>query len=294
MFIANEFKNTEARPNNSEYREGMLVVMEDIINNIIADKPTFSIEDFSAIYFDEYSMETNCHKDIISTMFVVIDQPNNYKLDKIKISKKSKDNKIKFPDLYYTLDEFKDNIFEQLLQYLDPNNMLWKDSNSIIIKTTDYNEEHGINNFFLKIIPCIAHYNENNIKGIMYLVNNQVQIEYPDIALENYHNKNTITDDVFRQVNLIFKNILLKNKKIERLPSEIIETILYNVPSEMFLNDNYDSLIRIINYLRNKSVKDYKTLDEQDYAFSSLYRSMSSIYVKHILKIIEKYLLDFQ
>ena len=38
-------------------------------------------------------------------------------------------------------------------------------------------------------------------------------------------------------------------------------------------------------------MKSFKTIDEQDFAFSSIYRSMSVFYTKNILKIIERYLL---
>ena len=53
-------------------------------------------------------------------------------------------------------------------------------------------------------------------------------------------------------------------------------------------------MIKIINYVRNMSLKEIKTLDEQDYALTSKYRAMSAFYVKHIIKIIEKYLLSIK
>ena len=78
------------------------------------------------------------------------------------------------------------------------------------------------------------------------------------------------------------------------MPSEIIETILYNVPTQIFINDSYDNMIKIINYIRNMSLKEIKTLDEEDFALTSIYRSMSPFYVKHINKIIEKYLITIK
>ena len=87
---------------------------------------------------------------------------------------------------------------------------------------------------------------------------------------------------------VILKNILLKDKDIQRLPSEIIETLVYNVPNSMLKSDDINSLINIINFIRNNPMRDFRTIDEQDYAFSSLYRGMSAFYSRHILKIIEK------
>ena len=39
---------------------------------------------------------------------------------------------------------------------------------------------------------------------------------------------------------------------------------------------------KIINYIRNSNVLNYKTIDEQDYAFITAYRPMNLIYVKHV------------
>jgi hypothetical protein len=88
----------------------------------------------------------------------------------------------------------------------------------------------------------------------------------------------------------MFKNIILKDNKIKDLPFEIFETILYNVPNGMFIDDSKQTMLNIINFIRNNPIKNFKTIDEQDYAFSSIYRSMSLFYVKHITKQIEKYL----
>jgi hypothetical protein len=133
------------------------------------------------------------------------------------------------------------------------------------------------------------------IRGYIWLhdyiiKNGEIEIEYPDLLVKNFNKKNKQTKDKYRQTIVIFKNILLRNEKIDNLPSEIIETILYNVPNSLFEDDSQSSLIKIINFIRNNSLQDFLTIDEQDKAFTSRYRSMSSFYVKHILRIIENYL----
>ena len=65
----------------------------------------------------------------------------------------------------------------------------------------------------------------------------------------------------------------------------------YNVPNEMFKDTRQGTLINMINYIRNNSIREFKTLDEQDLAFVSQYKSMSLIYVKHATKLIEKQLI---
>ena len=86
----------------------------------------------------------------------------------------------------------------------------------------------------------------------MYLVNNQIQIEYPRLAIDNYIKKNEDTNDMYRQIILMIKNILLKEKSIEKLPSEIIETILYNVPNNVYKDDSYDTLIKMKGITRTE------------------------------------------
>lgn len=289
MFVANSLKNEYETPLIDEYRESFVELIFQMINKYIADKPLFSIDDFSVIYNDEFSMGTACHGDIFSTMYLQVNNPSNYKIHKITTRKKNL-KKIEIPELYTSLEDIKKGLFECLVSHLDGNNLVWVEKNCVCLKATVYDNDIGIMPYYLKIIPCLTYYNKNNVRGIMYFYGKDIDIEYPDIALNNFHNKNELTDDLFRQTVLIFKNILLKEKGIERLPSEIIETVLYNVPTEMYVDDSYQTILNILNYLRNKNIKDYVTLDEEDNAFVSTYRSMSTYYVKHILKIIEKYM----
>ncbi len=289
MFIANDLKKTYDIPELDKYREIFIDLTFLLVERFIADKPMFTMEDFSAIYFDEIAMGTACHKDIFSTIYLEIDQPMNYRPKNIS-NKKPKNDKITAPELYTTLEDFREGIFNQAVAYLDGNNLIWQEKNAVCIKTTIYDDVIGIQPYYIRIIPCLTHYNKDNVRGLLYHQNNEVNIEYPLLALENYESKNSMTDDLYRQVILVFKNILLKEKNIERLPGEIIETIVYNIPTEMFLDDNHSTLLNMINYLRNKSIRDYVTLDEQDFAFVSAHRSMSLFYVKHVLKLIEKYL----
>lgn len=290
MFVANQLKNIVEKVNIDEYKNSFIDTIRNVVEIFISDKNMFNLSDFSVIYFDEYTLNTNCNKEIFSTLYLEINQPNNIKIQKVKSIPKAKD-KIQMPELYLSLEEIQESLFQCFVGYLDNNNIIWKDQNSICIKTTIYDEIHGIDNYYFRIIPCLTYYNQDNVKGIMYKSNGGLEIEYPELAIDNFMTKNELTDDLFRQVILIFKNILLKEKTIEKLPSEIIETIVYNIPTEMFLNDSKETLLNMINFLRNNSIKDFQTIDEQDKAFVSIYRSMSLFYAKHVIKIIEKYLL---
>ncbi len=289
MFLANDLKREYEPPRVHDYRDEFVDIVFEIVSRYIADKPMFSMDNFTIMFNDEYSMGTACNKDIFSTIYLEIDQIANYKPKKITTKTKKKD-KVEIPELYTTLEDIRKGLFDTAVQYLDGNNLIWLEKCSLCIKSTVYDDDYGITPYYLRIIPCLKYYNKNNVSGVMYYTGNQIEIEYPLQTVNNFASKNTLTDDVYRQTVLIFKNILLKQKEIEKLPSEIIETVLYNVPTEMYLDDSYRTMLSIINYLRNKNVKDYVTIDEEDFAFTSMYRSMSLYYVKHILKIIEKYL----
>lgn len=288
MYIANELKKVVEKPYIENIRENYIDNLQSIVMDFFSDKKMFSLDNFSVQMFDEYIMGTNCHDEIFSTVYLIINQPLNYKLD-LK-SRKIKNNKIKTPELYLKLSEIKDGLFQTFLKHFDNSNLVWQDKYGICQKATILDENNQPNSYYFRLIPCLSYYNKNNVQGVMYYNNGDIEIEYPSIAIQNYIKKNEQTNDLYRQIILIFKNILLKEKDIEQLPSEIIETLLYNVPNELLISDNKQQMLNIINFIRNNPIKDFKTIDEEDFAFSSIYRSMSIYYVKHILKIIETYL----
>lgn len=283
MYIANELKVVNNKQYDADIRENVLDILYTLID-IIASKRAFDISDFNLEYYDEFELKTNCHEDIFNTIYISINQPSNYK--PLKKIPKDKD-KIIFPELYYTLDEFKKDLHAEFVANLDSNNIIWMDEYSVCLKAT-VNKDDAQYDYYFKMIPCLTYYNQNNVKGQMYQKNGGIEIEYIDLAKDNFKKKNDLTDDLFRQTILIYKNLLLKEKNITTLPREIIETFVYNVPNDMFVDDSKRTMINIVNYIRNNSIKLFKTIDEQDYAFTSQYRSMSPIYVRHITKVLEK------
>lgn len=284
MYIANELKVVNNKQYDADIRENVLDILYTLISDIIASKRAFDISDFNLEYYDEFELKTNCHEDIFNTIYISINQPSNYK--PLKKIPKDKD-KIIFPELYYTLDEFKKDLHAEFVANLDSNNIIWMDEYSVCLKAT-VNKDDAQYDYYFKMIPCLTYYNQNNVKGQMYQKNGGIEIEYIDLAKDNFKKKNDLTDDLFRQTILIYKNLLLKEKNITTLPREIIETFVYNVPNDMFVDDSKHTMINIVNYIRNNSIKLFKTIDEQDYAFTSQYRSMSPIYVRHITKVLEK------
>lgn len=289
MFIANELKVLNTNQYNEEIRANFMDILAMVVDKIISDKNIFELDNFYARYYDEFEIKTNCNENVFNTVYLELNQPLNHKPLK-NLKKSLKNNKIQFPDLYYRLEDLLEDIYNVMMVTLDNNNIVWKEEYCVCIKSTVI-EDDKPKEYYFRIIPCISYYNSQDVRGQMFKKNDGIEIEYVNNAMDNFKKKNDKTNDLFRQTILIFKNLILKEKNITTLPREIIETMLYNVPNEMYKDDSLNTMINIINYIRNNSIKQFKTIDEQDLAFVSIYRSMSLLYVKHITKIIEKNLL---
>ena len=151
---------------------------------------------------------------------------------------------------------------------------------------------HSKVGYYFRLIPCFAYTNENGNTGVLYYSDNErdIEIEYPNLAYENFIKKNEETNGAYLNSILIFKNIFAKQEKTLTLPFEIFETILYNVPNELFNLNFTQSALQIINFLRNKSTREFTTLDEQDSAFTSIYRSMSALYVRKAITSVSNFI----
>ena len=139
MFVVNELKKLENVDHIYSVRESFINILNNVINDFISNKTMFDMDNFEVVFYDEFTLETNCHKDIFSTIYLEINQPLNYKIvDKI-INKKKQNkptDKIIFPDLYMTLEKIIDELFDCFIRNMDQNNLIWLDDYSINIKST--------------------------------------------------------------------------------------------------------------------------------------------------------------
>ena len=77
----------------------------------------------------------------------------------------------------------------------------------------------------------------------------------------------------------------MKLAKETRLPTEIYEIICYNVPNEIIMKED---LTEMIKYLSKVNLKEFKSIDEQDLALATRNRVISAVYVKHVIKTLER------
>ena len=295
MYQSDNFDKSVVCKNYDIVKQNLKSMVHEIIENIIIDKPIFSIDDFDLYYYDDYVTNTNTNKVGDIRLYVEISQPKNIKTttDVIQKKKKKNDNKIHLPELHYSLEKFKKEMFEYLVNIFDSNTTLWITKFDISMNHTEDIEGDGnYTSYKIHIIPCISYTKDDKTTGVIYAneSGNEVEIEYPKLSIKNFEKKDKQTKGVYSSVIRIFKNLLMMKTDIYDLPSEIYEILLYNVPNENFVSTAPNDLLKVINYLRNADITKFKSMDEQDYAFISIYKSLSIFYAKRAPKLIEKQL----
>lgn len=286
MTIAKPFFVREQDEQNEIDMEVFQETIEELLPDFFSDKPLFKKNNYSVYFYDEYVLNTCVTGKSVPTMYLEINQPENIK----KWTKKK--NRHTYPELYTNLNTLRDNLFDFFLKKFDDNTLIWQDKYGVNFSINIYDEEDmSARNINFRLIPCITYTNEKNKNGIMYFNEKErdVIIDYPKLSMSNFKKKNKKCLGMYKEYCVVFKNIYraIKNEKV--LPSEIFETILYNVPDLFFENYSVENLNKIINYIRNSNVLNYLSMDEQDFAFITAYRPMNLIYVRHVIKKIEGY-----
>lgn len=287
MFVSDNFLQRINPDSYNDVRANFLWAMEDILDEFFIDKPLFKSDSIKLFYYDEYVLDTCITTKTNHVLYMEINQPQNIK----NWNKKS--NKHTYPELYYSLKKLRSDLLDYCITQFDNNTLLWKDKFAInfSINYLDEEADRVINHTF-KVIPCITYQNEKGENGIMYFNEeyNELIIEYPEMAIKNFNKKNRECLGMYKNYVVMFKNMIKQIKNEKTLPSEIFETILYNVPNLFFENYSIENIRRIINYIRNSTLYNYQTLDEQDFAFVTSYRPMNIVYVKHVIKKLENFI----
>lgn len=285
-----KYLNITETVNYENVKENLITISKYVVGNFFNDKPMFTEENFKYYYYDDFIFETNNSETNYITLYIEINQPKNIKsIQTEKFKRKVKDEKIK--DLHLTLEEIKNGLFEHYVTCFDNNTLLWQEKYSINLSVNEVIDNQKVN-YLIRIIPCFTYINEKGVSGVIYYDNNlyNIEIEYPLVSIQNFYNKNEATNNLYYYYDILIKNIFLECRKEKNIYFEIFETLLYNVPNKLYTDQSVKTLTQIINFLRNNNIKDYKTIDEQDFAFTSKYKSFSILFAKHALGQIEKYI----
>lgn len=290
MIQTNEMKKIVLKPDLNYYLDNFKKHILYVIDNYFKEIKIMNHSNIKTYYYDEYSIDTNVIENTYATLYIEIDPKDNIK--NFVGSKNKKNNKSIVPEYYIDLKDIRIKLYEAVLDYFDENSLFWLDKYSIrsIFNVAISSDE--TKNYHFRIVPCFSYTNENGISGVIYYDDkkNEIEIEYPIRSKSNFKEKNIETNGAFRECVVICKNIYRKTQNItDYLPFEVFEILFYNIPNEFFkLNFNH-SILGILNYIRNKNMKDFITLDEQDKVFTSKYKSFSLLYTKKVINILEKY-----
>lgn len=302
MFVVEDFTKEKKMFKYKNVSNNFMHLVKEAVVDFFMDKPMFDKENFSFYFYDNYVTGLNVCDNHFINLYVEINQPRNVKTAGTVINKKPKkikDNKV--PDMHLPLKDIKDGLYEALINRLGENSMLWKEPFCIRISTVEYYNGERIN-LWLKVTPCFKYVNDRGVEGVIYYPKNMsdIRIEYPKLSLKNIEKKNIETSGLYKKYVLMFKNIYLaeyashkKNKNYwtyDTLPFEIFESILYNVPNEIFTGLDKQSILFVVNYIRNKSLKDFVSIDEQESLLFNKYKPMLFSYAKHALDVISNYL----
>ena len=285
-----KYLNITETVNYENVKENLITISKYVVGNFFNDKPMFTEENFKYYYYVDFIFQTNNSETNYITLYIEINQPKNIKsIQTEKFKRKVKDEKIK--DLHLTLEEIKNGLFEHYVTCFDNNTLLWQEKYSINLSVNEVIDNQKVN-YLIRIIPCFTYVNEKGVSGVIYYDNSlyNIEIEYPLVSIQNFYNKNEATNNLYYYYDILIKNIFLECRKEKNIYFEIFETLLYNVPNKLYTDQSVKTLTQIINFLRNNNIKDYKTIDEQDFAFTSKYKSFSILFAKHALGQIEKYI----
>ena len=157
----------------------------------------------------------------------------------------------------YTWAIYKKEVLDTLINYFGEDN-IEVGNKSIKINTGNYEAD---------VVPCI-HYrkyidygysqdSQEYIEGMKFFTTkeNREVINYPKRHYSFGTEKNQQTGEMYKKTVRIFKNIksrLVNSAKLEKgaAPSYFVENLLYNVPNDQYVNNNYSqTLFNILKWL---------------------------------------------
>lgn len=266
-------------------------ILEDIfdrinyaVNLLITNKPMFKAEDFIYYNYDEYRLNTNNNIYNPINIYVCLNKKENVKTVDTKY------NKTVAPSLHFELNKFREELFDILVGLFDETYLLSKDKYGIKISNSEYYKDQNLIGKSFYIVPCIYYVNKNNVNGIIYYTNNRkfIDINYPEKAVNNFYKKDNDTNGLCSNYIRIFKNLYMEYYELEDLPFDMFEVLFYNVPNDLYKEVSFKNATEILEYLLNKDIKTYKTIDEEDLQFNSKYKSLSRLYAKRVIKTLYK------
>ena len=253
-------------------------ILANSINKLCERRPI--ITSYNTIIVNECSTFTECQTSSMD-MFVVISSPQlklstvnlnkNYLkkwLNKLKIAynqtkkqpkkrsrfRKNKKQKteqqkpmIDISEKKYTIVKFKQDLMYMMANFLTDKTVLFVNKYGISLKSSD---ELGMNiNMFFVFENGEGKYKLFDASNFKFI---DIELGY---RYKFVHEKSIITNDDYRKVLRIFNGLYL-NVMSKPLNQILIESILYNCPTELFTGTTNEMFLKILNYINFKSLSE--------------------------------------
>lgn len=177
---------------------------------------------------------------------------SNFKLIKQKNSNKKLNKKEKkiISEKNYDIDSLFHDLQIQLCKELYETTIVGISNNCI---TVDGKDDFGV---LIKLYPIFM--NEDKYKLYNIKTGKSLLIEFKN-RFENFSKKNIDTNGEFVSQIKILNNVYFNI--FGEMPNQIlIESLLYNIPNEIYINSSFSATIAIINYLKNINIHNFNSI----------------------------------
>lgn len=194
-----------------------------------------------------YKNRTNVRLD--SDVDVVVRLDDIYFGDISEMDEADKQKYNEIPDSDYTFKQFKDDV-QRTLESEFESGTIERHNKCIKVEKN----EQRVN---ADVVPCFVHkrfssFNRVKAEGIEFLTDDGVRVHsFPEQHYDNGVAKNNATSRMYKSTVRIIKNI--RNKLVEQneiaeggMPSFFLECLVWNVPSDKFLNRDYSGATRAV------------------------------------------------
>lgn len=236
-------------------------VIEDILKRklpIDEIKKKYNLSNFGYEVYLQGSYANSTNIRFVSDVDIAVQLNAVFYSDKSQLDEDEKYlHSMSYSSSSYNFRQFKDQIFNALIEELGSEQVHWKNK-CLNIDENTYRKEADV-------VPCIqyklykkfiSYDNQNFVEGMKLFdtSNNKEIINFPKIHLKNCESKNVDTGGKFKDMIRIFKNmkhILIENNLLDEdvAPSYFIENLLYNCSSSCFDGNYEECMLKTLQYI---------------------------------------------
>lgn len=154
----------------------------------------------------------------------------------------------------YNIANFKHDFVNELAKYLTPETYVYNHSTKILLLGR---EELGIK---VNIYPT---FKSNNQFKLYDTLNNKIITLNYEKRFENINDKMNLTNNKFQSMVRLFKNLYYHITN-ENLSHMAVESLIFNCPNGLFVEDDFLCFLNIINFLNMQSILNFKSIRNKE------------------------------